>query len=312
MLRPHRAFGRHKHGDYAMNFVLAKRAISPAAAPAAGRRPQAPIPLTLSLPFAGGQKPLRATRLAHASALIQSGAECLLTDPWFSEKPLYHPGERFAMRVDELPPLAGVLTSMNHYDHFDVRAFSGYRDRDVPFIVIAGSRQPDMASCAGFRRIRALKSGESTDAGAFRIHAIAANPDVAPHDFVYEQAYVIEIDGRHVLFAPHFLKEAPLREVARRFPRIDLALLGVNGLRVKPLGWRQLSMDPADAARLCAALKVKVAVPIHYAFNGGWVSSTFLLQHRGTPEQFSEAARVEAPETIVVTLPPGQPLDITA
>jgi len=287
--------------------ALASEPVSPMNTPSAPR-----TPLTLCLPGAATQSPLRVIRIAHASVLIESGGEALLTDPWFSERALYHPGERFAMRVEELPPLAGVVTSMNHYDHFDVAAFAAYRDRDVPFIVIAGSRQPKIAADAGFRNVRALRSGESTEVGAFRIHPIAANPKTAPADFAYEQAYVIEIGGRFVLFNPHFLEEAPLREIARRFPRIDLALVGVNGLRAKIMGWKQLSMDPEDAARLCAAVRARVAVPIHYAFDGGWISTTFLLQHRGTPEKFSEAIRNEAPETAVVTLAPGQPLDLIA
>jgi hypothetical protein len=61
---------------------------------------------------------------------------------------------------------------------------------------------------------------------------------------------------------------------------------------------------------VCARLDARVAVPIRYAFDGGWVSTTFLLRHRGTPEQISEAARPRAPDRTIVTLAPGQPLDL--
>jgi L-ascorbate metabolism protein UlaG (beta-lactamase superfamily) len=272
------------------------------------------LPLFVQLPQishgSASSNPLCITRVVHASVLIQFGSEALLTDPWFSEKPLYHPGEKLGLAIDSLPRLAGVLTSMNHYDHFDIAAFAAYRDRAVPFIVIDGNQQRESAMRAGFQNVHALKAWESVRLGSFLIHAIPANPTASPSDFVYEQAYVIEAGDYVILFCAHFLKEPALSEVARRFPRIDLALLGINGLRVKPWLWRQLSMDPVDAAKVCHRVAARVAVPIHYSFDGGWLSTTFLVQHKGKPTQFSERVRCEAPETTAVTIAPGQTLEL--
>lgn len=271
-----------------------------------------PPALTMRLPRAAAEPalPLRITRIAHASVLIQYGDGALLTDPWFSERPLYHPGERVAMGVAELPRLTGVVTSMVHYDHFDVGAFAAYRDLDVPMTVVAGSQQRARAERAGFRNVRPMTPWQTVELGPFRIHAIAADPAVPPASYFYEQAYVIEVGGMTVLFCAHFLREAALAEVAVRFPRIDLAFVGINGLRIKPLLMRQVAMNPADAAAVCARLGVAVAVPIHYAFNGGWVSTTFLLRHKGTPEQFGEALRRQSPATAPVTLSPGQRFEL--
>ncbi len=250
---------------------------------------------------------LTVTRITHACVLIQWEGGALLTDPWFSEKPLYRHGESLPFDASGLPDLTCVLSSMNHYDHFDVAAFSAYRNLTVPFVTIKGSRQAVAAEKAGFRNVRDLAAGASITIGGATLHAVAANA-FEPSSFRYEQCYVIEVAGRTILFCPHFLKDEPLARVKAQFPRIDLALLGINGLRIKPLLGRQMSMDPADAARVCALLDIPVCVPIHYAFNGGWFSSTFLLSHKGTPDQFSEAARRLSPSTNVVTLFPGQPL----
>lgn len=250
---------------------------------------------------------LTITRITHACVLIQWAGGALLTDPWFSERPLYHHGESLPFGVAGLPDLTAVLSSMNHYDHFDVTAFSAYRDLSVPIVTIMGSSQAVAARAAGFRDVRDVAAGASVTIGGATLHAVAAN-GFAPDTFRYEQAYVIEVAGRTILFCPHFLKDEALSGVKARFPRIDLALLGINGLRIKPLLGRQMSMDPADAARVCARLDVAVCVPIHYAFTGGWFSSTFLLSHKGTPTQFVEAIRHLSPGTTVVTLAPGQPL----
>jgi L-ascorbate metabolism protein UlaG (beta-lactamase superfamily) len=264
-------------------------------------------PLSISARDRTADSPLTITRITHACVLIEWGDGALLTDPWFSEKPLYHHGESLPFDVSGLPDLTAVLSSMNHYDHFDVNAFSAYRNPAVPFVTIKGSGQGGAARKAGFVDVRDVAAGASIKIGGATLHAIAAN-GFAPDTFRYEQCYVIEVAGRTILFCPHFLKDGPLARVKAQFPNIDLALLGINGLRIKPLLGRQMSMDPADAARVCAGLNIPVCVPIHYAFNGGWFSSTFLLSHKGTPSQFAEAARRRSPLTNVVTLSPGQPL----
>ncbi len=266
-------------------------------------------PLSINARQGTAASPLTITRVTHACVLIQWQDGALLTDPWFSEKPLYHHGESLPFDTLGLPDLTAVLSSMNHYDHFDVKAFGAYRDLSVPFVTIKGSRQAETARKAGFLDVRDLAAERSITIGGATLHAIAANA-FAPNTFRYEQSYVIEIAGRTILFCSHFLKDEPLARVKAQFPKIDLALLGINGLRIKPLLGRQMSMDPADAARVCALLDISICVPIHYAFNGGWFSSTFLLSHKGTPEQFCEAARRQSPSTNVVTLSPGQPLTI--
>lgn len=264
-------------------------------------------PLSLCLDGPARLPEIVITRITHACVLIQCGATAILTDPWFSQKPLYHHGESLPFAVGELPDLTLVLSSMNHYDHCDLQNFACTKNLSVPFVAIKGSDQVRLARAAGLSDIRELGGGSSVEIGKVTLHAIAAN-DFAPDTFRYEQAYVIEIAGRVILFCAHFLKDKALARVRERFPRVDIALLGVNGLRIKPLMRRQMSMDPADAARICAELAVRVAVPIHYAFTGGWLSSTFLLSHKGTPEQFSEAVRRVAAGTTAVTLCPGQPL----
>jgi L-ascorbate metabolism protein UlaG (beta-lactamase superfamily) len=266
-------------------------------------------PLMIRREGAAGQPDIIITRITHACVLIQCGDTAILTDPWFSQKPLYHHGESLPFDVEGLPDLTVVLSSMTHYDHCDLDNLARYRDLSVPFVAIAGSDQAKLAQRAGFLDVREVAGWGSVQIGAVTLHAVEAN-DYGPRTFRYEQAYVIEMAGRFVLFCAHALKDAALARVKARFPKVDIALLGVNGLRIKPLLGRQMSMDPPEAARICAELSVQVAVPIHYAFNGGWFSSTFLLSHKGTPEQFSEAVRSLSPGTTVVTLCPGQPLRV--
>jgi L-ascorbate metabolism protein UlaG (beta-lactamase superfamily) len=257
---------------------------------------------------------LRVTRIAHASVLIQWGDEALLTDPWFSTKsgfPGYYQGEGLAMDLAGLPKLTGVLASQDHYDHFDIDTFAGYRDRSVPLVVPAGTPQRDAATKVGFSDVRALQPWQTTQLGSFRITAISAKPKKSTTSFEYEHAYVIEVGGRTLLFVAHMMTEDAQVEVAQRFPKFDVAMLAVNGLRVKPQLWHKLSMNPEDAAKLCNRLHVEMAVPIHYTYRGGWLANALLLSYNGNAVDFAQAVRRRSPTTTPITLVPGQPLDLS-
>jgi len=111
-----------------------------------------------------------------------------------------------------------------------------------------------------------------------------------------------------VFFGADTLRIPELDQIAQRFPGLDLALLPVNGLRIRPAFNRQVVMTAEQAAELCAVLRPKVAVPIHYAFTAGPLRDRLFLKYDGTPERFLNAAARHAPATTVRILPPGQPL----
>ncbi|HEV3049198.1 MAG TPA: hypothetical protein VGX50_02775, partial [Longimicrobium sp.] len=94
----------------------------------------------------------------------------------------------------------------------------------------------------------------------------------------------------------------------KRFPSVQLALLAVNGLHA--MG-KQMVMNADEAAQLAGKLHAEVAVPFHYRFQGNWFTETFILRYEGSPERFSEAARVAAPSTQVRVLAPGERLLMT-
>lgn len=97
---------------------------------------------------------LRVTRIVHSCHLIEIGGRTLLTDPWFSTTPTYHPGESAALTVANLPELDGVLITHEHYDHCDLDAFAAYRDLRVP--LVGPATVVDPARQHGFTDVREL------------------------------------------------------------------------------------------------------------------------------------------------------------
>ncbi len=225
---------------------------------------------------------LTLTRIAHASVLIDFGGTVLLTDPWFSEKRGYYHGEPYGVALDRLPRLAGVVGSHAHYDHFDMASFGAYPDKAVPFALKTGMAAA--ARRAGFTQLTELEPWQSTDLGGVRVTAAPAAHGMP------ENSYVLEKDGLTVYFGGDTLLIPDLAEVGRRFLRIDLALLSVNGLQIRP--------------------RPRVAVPMHYAFTAGPVRDRLLLRYTGTAAAFAREAAAWAPDTTVRILAPGEPLRI--
>lgn len=242
------------------------------------------------------------TRITHSCHLIQIGGLTVLTDPWFSERAFYHPGEPVALQPQALPRLDAVVISHEHYDHCDLDAFSRYPGKDVPLLV-AGP-VAEKARKAGFTSVRPLEPWQSTQVADL---TIAAAP--GKHG-VHEVTYVISGGGRSVYFAGDTLLIPELRTLTDRYGPLDVALLPVNGLQIRVAGNKQVVMNAEEAAELTAALRPKLAVPQHYAFTGGAVGDRLILKSDKDPAHFAEAARRLAPDVPVKVISPGEPLTV--
>ena len=247
-------------------------------------------------------EPLTITRITHSCHLIQIGGLTVLTDPWFSERPLYHPGEPVALDVAGLPALDAVVITHHHYDHCDLAAFAAYPRKDVPMIV-AGPVAP-RARAAGFTSIHVLDPWQAT---AVKDLTITAAPG---KHAVYEITFVISGGGRSVYFAGDTMLIPELLTLPDRFPRLDAALLPVNGLQIRPQLNKQVVMNAEQAAELTAALRPGITVPHHYAFTSGRLGDRIITKSDPNPQHFLDAARRVAPGSATRVLRPGEPLTV--
>jgi L-ascorbate metabolism protein UlaG (beta-lactamase superfamily) len=248
-------------------------------------------------------EPLTITRITHSCHLIKIGDQTVLTDPWFSERALYHPGEPIAISPAALPALDAVVISHHHYDHCDLAALTAYPDKNVP-VLVAGPVAP-RARAAGFTNVRAMDPWQSAVVKDLTITAVPGQHGVP------EVTFAIAGGGRAVYFAGDTMLIPELLTLPDRFPRFDVALLPVNGLRIRPQLNKQVVMDAEQAAELTAALQPHVTVPHHYAFTSGWLGDWMLTKGNRDPRRFTEAASRIAPGAAIRIIQPGQPLILT-
>jgi L-ascorbate metabolism protein UlaG (beta-lactamase superfamily) len=244
------------------------------------------------------------TRVVHSSVLLNFDQTLILTDPWLSEKPGYLQGEpRAFASADQLPVLDAIVVSHDHYDHFDLNALVTYPDKAIPMIVKRGLRRK--AAAAGWTNITELDPWEHTTVGSVTITAAPAKHKVP------EVTYLLQGTEHTVFFGADTLHIPELNEVATRFPTIDLALMPINGLTLRPLLNKQVVMNAADAAELTALLHPRVAVPIHYAFTAGPLRERLLLKlDRNNTAAYAQAVAHLAPDISVQVLQPGQTLSL--
>ncbi|WP_433634769.1 MBL fold metallo-hydrolase [Nocardia sp. CA-120079] len=144
---------------------------------------------------------------------------------------------------------------------------------------------------------------QSTHLGPVEVTATPASHGIP------EVTFVLRADGHSVFFGADTLRIAELDEIADRFEQLDLALLPINGLRIRPAFDRQVVMDATEAADLTRALRPRLAVPIHYAFSSGPLGDRLMTKStRNRPDLYRDATADVAPDTTVHILGPGRTL----
>ncbi|GHD87552.1 MBL fold metallo-hydrolase [Streptomyces naganishii] len=220
--------------------------------------------------------------IGTATVLLRYGDLALLTDPNF-----LHRGERAhlgygltsrrltepALDVMDLPPLDVVVLSHLHGDHWDHRA-SRHLDRSVPVVTTTHAARR-LRTLRGFGRAGGLHTWESCTfrqgASQVRITALPGRHSLNP----VLGRLLPPVMGSMLEFGPRdgevrlrlyisgdTLVYDGLEEIARRFPRADLAVLHLGGTELP--GGFVVTMDGAQGADLARRLDCPRVLPVHY------------------------------------------------
>lgn len=250
-----------------------------------------------------------------ATVIIRYGGFTILTDPNFLHKGDHvHLGygmtsERLtepALSVDQLPPVDFVLLSHMHGDHFD-HVVSERLDRNTP--IVSTEHAALALTALGFTRTIALDTWETlpVSKGDARLRVTAMPGKHAPGIMrlmippvmgsMLEFEHAGKVPLRLYITGDTLIHEH-LKEIPRRYPEIDIALLHLGGTRIAGV---LLTMDAKQGVEAIRITNPRTAIPIHYNDYGVFKSPL---------DDFKQAVRAAGFEDRVHYLAHGETFDI--
>jgi len=258
------------------------------AVPRMMREPRTPWPRQLEvapvLPPAPDGARAALTFVGHSTFLIQTAAGNIITDPMYSQRagPFNRLGPQRvrqpAIRFDDLPPIAVVLLSHNHYDHCDLHTLAMFATKFDPLLITPlGNRR--VVSATGFHRIEELDWWQHSNLAPMPITLTPAQHFSARTPFDRNRAlwggFVVEAGGAKVYFAGDTAYGPFFPEIAGRLGPPDLALLPIGAYEPR---WfmRAVHMNPEEAVQAHVDLGGPETIGMHFG--------TFQLTSEGIDE----------------------------
>jgi L-ascorbate metabolism protein UlaG (beta-lactamase superfamily) len=217
--------------------------------------------------------------VGNATVVIRYAGFTILTDPNFlhagdhvhlgyglTSKRLTDP----AVELEDLPPLDFVLLSHLHGDHFD-RVAERKLNKATP--IISTRHATRYLEKVGFTRTRALKTWGSVDLekgeAHLRLTAMPGTHGPGPLGAVLPPVMgsMLEFgdeEGKtrlRMYISGDTLIHDRLKEIPRRFPDVDLALLHLGGTKVLGI---MVTMDAEQGVEAMRIVDPRIAIPIHY------------------------------------------------
>lgn len=217
--------------------------------------------------------------IGNATVLIRYAGLTVLTDPTFihmhGQVPLGHGLHTTrltnpAIEIHDLPPLDLIVLSHFHGDHFDQVA-ERELDRSLPIVTTPEAAKE--VGQRGFGNTYPLSTWSSLTVAKgdvrLRITSMPGRHGPPLSDLVLPEVMgtILEFQSlpEATLFRIYITGDTlaidALKEIPRRYPDIDLALLHLGGTRVLGI---MVTMDGKQGVEVMQIVNPKRAIPIHY------------------------------------------------
>ncbi|MGZ6744502.1 MAG: MBL fold metallo-hydrolase [Nocardioides sp.] len=234
-------------------------------------KPAGPVPLVAPT-WSERAADAAATWLGHSTVLLEVGGHHVLTDPVWSDRvsPSATVGPRRAhpvpAAVDDLPPLAAVLISHDHYDHLDTATIDRLtRTQSMPFVVPLGVGEHLRGWGVPGERVVELDWGQSVELDGLTLTCTEArhfSGRLLRSNLTLWSSWLVEAGGRSAFFGGDSGYTEAFAEVGRRHGPVDLTVLPIGAYDAR---WPDVHMDPVEAVQTHLDLRGGVMLPIHWA-----------------------------------------------
>ncbi|MHC6224410.1 MBL fold metallo-hydrolase [Pseudomonas sp. X10] len=224
-------------------------------------------------------------RLGHSTVLLKLRGRFFITDPVFAERasPVQWAGPlRFhapPLGLDELPPLAAVILSHDHFDHLDEQAIRRLASRTELFLAPLGVGDILIGWGVPDTKVRQLDWWQEMELEGVRFVATPAQHFSGRGLFdsnrtLWASWVVIDEDMR-LFFSGDTGYFDGFRKIGEQFGPFDLTLIETGAYNVN---WPDVHMQPEQTLQAHLDLRGRWLLPIH---NG-----TFDLSTHGWQEPF--------------------------
>ncbi|WP_370890439.1 MBL fold metallo-hydrolase [Janibacter sp. GXQ6167] len=251
-------------------------------------------------------------RLGHSSVLIRLRSGWWLTDPVFSLRasPVQFAGpKRFhpvPITAAELPPLAGIVLSHDHYDHLDKATITELAPKTGVFLTPLGVGDRLIDWGVPRAQVRQLDWWEEAEVDGVRLIATPAQHfsgrTLSDSNRTLWASWVIDEGDLRLFFSGDTGYHDGFAEIGRRLGPFDLTMMETGAYSDN---WPFVHMHPRETVQAHLDLGGRWLLPIH---NG-----TFDLAMHPWDDPFEQVLAYAAPHDIEVTTPVfGDRLDLTA
>jgi L-ascorbate metabolism protein UlaG (beta-lactamase superfamily) len=247
-----------------------------AAVPRMLREPRAAwpasIPVTQVKPPSRGEAAAAITFIGHSTFLVQTRSGNLITDPVFAMRagPFAFVGPRRVRRpavaLDDLPPIATILLSHNHYDHCDLDALQALRKRFHPQLITPVGNAKLLHSVR-MTDVQELDWWDEAPQSPFAVQLTPAQHFSARTPFDRNRAlwggFVFSAGARRIFFAGDTGYGGHFRDIRARCGTIHAALLPIGAYEPR---WfmKDMHMNPAEAVQAHEDLGSPRTVAMHF------------------------------------------------